>query len=746
MLLLVSNKECVCSLIHSVLVLVSCRPPNTCRLLGLAFHPNYESNGIFYINYSRESCGWGTSSPNTNDQTCTDPAGTADTVVARFSSSTPYTLADINSGVELLAVYQPYTNHNGGQIQFNSDPTDYNLYIGMGDGGSGGDPLNNGQSESTLLGKMLRYNVGSNGLDFVPAGSSNHPTFPSAIWAYGLRNPWRFSFDSITHDMYIADVGQSTREEVNFQPASSTGGENYGWKRCEGFTPYDGSDDCTQAGSFANYNPPIFDYVRNDPQTGAPYGRSVTGGYVYRGSDYPSINGTYFYADYVSKWIRGAFNTGSWDTTYTSVIETSSGVTSFGVDANGELYVGLFDGNVQRVNGPIPTSPPTPADSPPPTQTLTPSEDPTKFPTRAPFSVSVNCPDTYDQIRSLTTGLTLEYSIVLADVNSPYVGLFCARLVYEGAAWLGFGQSGCSPGEFESTCNKMYGDGGGQVVIGSDDGTTSTTTKYSLYQYGAEIMDAGAQTLIGASTVVSVTSETTTMEYAKFLSEDGRQFSADGQNLLLWAIGGTPLFINGNKHIKAGYFLLDLSPCPLAQCPGGQLCNPPPCTQCDTCNQQDDCANTNGCTWQQSGFVCSGNGRCSDCTNAQDCGNASCSWNTSKNKCTGGSQTAAGSVCSGSASPVSTCDTNSICGDSVCDAGAGETSCNCVIDCGAPPASETTCDDGVDEDCDGLVDCDDIDDCGSNAACSACIDPGSCTSGDDCCSGNCRKNGRCVRA
>jgi glucose/arabinose dehydrogenase len=193
-------------------------------LLGLAFHPDFASNGLFYVNY-------------------TNTAG--DTVIARYRVSDDPNAADPGSAQILLTIVQPFANHNGGQLAFGPDRF---LYIGMGDGGSGGDPDNRAQNLGDLLGKLLRLDVDGGVPYAIPASNPfrNTPGARPEIWAWGLRNPWRFSFDRLTGDLFIADVGQATREEVDFQPASSHGGENYGWRLMEGtlcFNPASGCND-----------------------------------------------------------------------------------------------------------------------------------------------------------------------------------------------------------------------------------------------------------------------------------------------------------------------------------------------------------------------------------------------------------------------------------------------------------------------------------------------------------------------
>ncbi|MGD8490211.1 MAG: PQQ-dependent sugar dehydrogenase, partial [Anaerolineae bacterium] len=238
-------------------------------LLGLAFHPDYPSNGYFYVNYTRVEDGA--------------------TVIVRYSvSPSNPDRADPNSASVLLEIPQPYTNHNGGQLLFS--PVDGYLYIGMGDGGSGGDPENNAQDTSTLLGAMLRLDVDSATPYAIP------PDNPyvgvdgrDEIWAIGLRNPWRFSFDRDNGDLYIGDVGQNEWEEIDYQAAGTPGGVNFGWRCKEGSHEYNFVGDCLAA----ELTDPIAEYSHDD-------GRSVTGGFVYRGQDYPALTGRYFYADYVT--------------------------------------------------------------------------------------------------------------------------------------------------------------------------------------------------------------------------------------------------------------------------------------------------------------------------------------------------------------------------------------------------------------------------------------------------------------
>lgn len=286
-------------------------------LLGLVFHPNYPDTPYFYVNYIAKTSG--------------------DTHISRFTVSADPNVADPNSELILLTVNQPYANHNGGDLSFGPDGY---LYIALGDGGSANDPLNSGQRLDTLLGKLLRIDVNGEGLpsDCDPAGNytvpASNPFVGQAgacdeIWAYGLRNPWRFSFDRATGDLFIADVGQGAREEVNFQPAGSGGGENYGWCYFEG-TLVNNSPTC-RASQPTNQTPPIHEYTHAD-------GCSITGGYMHRGLQYPSLNGTYFFGDFCSRKIWGLTqNGGGWSST---LLHTAGGnVRTFGEDACGNVYV-----------------------------------------------------------------------------------------------------------------------------------------------------------------------------------------------------------------------------------------------------------------------------------------------------------------------------------------------------------------------------------------------------------------------
>ena len=274
-------------------------------LLSIAFPPAFASKGYFYVNY-------------------TNTVG--DTIIARYRLSASPHLADPTSEEIILTMRQPFANHNGGQLAFGPDGF---LYIGIGDGGSGGDPQNNAQNPTSLLGKLLRIDVESGGALYAIPVSNPFVNASSArpeIWALGLRNPWRFSFDRQTGDLYIGDVGQNTYEEVNFQLATSAGGENYGWNLMEGAHCFR-SETCNQAGLTL----PVVEYTHEQ-------GCSVTGGMVYRGRRFPQLQGIYFYADYCSGRVWGLRHDGStWQSTL--LFETPYTITSFGEDEEGELYL-----------------------------------------------------------------------------------------------------------------------------------------------------------------------------------------------------------------------------------------------------------------------------------------------------------------------------------------------------------------------------------------------------------------------
>lgn len=287
-------------------------------LLGLAFDPQYGANGRFFVSY-------------------TNPSG--DNVLASYQVSGNPDVADATSGVIRLTVDQPQGNHNGGHVAFGPDGY---LYMGIGDGGGAGDPDGHGQDRSDLLGSILRLDVSASTGYAVPASNPfvGMAGMRGELWNWGLRNPWRFSFDRSTGDLYIGDVGQGEREEIDVATASSGGGSgaNYGWNIMEGTRCYDASS-CDQSGLVL----PVLDYTHDD-------GCSVSGGYVYRGTAIPDLVGTYFYADYCEGWVRSfrysggqASEKGAW-----SDLAPGGKIPGFGEDGMGELYV-LAGSGVYRI-------------------------------------------------------------------------------------------------------------------------------------------------------------------------------------------------------------------------------------------------------------------------------------------------------------------------------------------------------------------------------------------------------------
>ncbi len=282
-------------------------------LLGLAFHPDYASNGYFYVNYVD------------NNST---------TVISRYTrNATNPSLADPNSELIILTYSQPFSNHNGGDLAFGDDGY---LYISSGDGGSGGDPQNNAQNTNSLLGKILRLDVNNTTpSENYSIPSDNHfigdPARKEEIWAYGLRNPWKFSFDRLTGDLWIADVGQNNDEEINRSSATASG-LNYGWRCYEANTPYN-TTGCPDQSAITF---PVADY---NHFTDGAFKCSITGGYRYRGLDYPSIDGWYFFADYCSGEIGYLIYDSANDSWAMSFSQFTGSWTAFGEDVNGELYV-----------------------------------------------------------------------------------------------------------------------------------------------------------------------------------------------------------------------------------------------------------------------------------------------------------------------------------------------------------------------------------------------------------------------
>ncbi|GAC1433441.1 MAG: PQQ-dependent sugar dehydrogenase [Thermoanaerobaculia bacterium] len=276
-------------------------------LLSVAFHPHYASNGFFFVYYVDRN---------------------SDLTIARYSVSNDPNIADPDSAKILLTIdHRAFGNHDGGQLAFGPDGY---LYAGTGDGGGAGDPLGNGQKLTALLGKMLRIDVDTGDAYGIPSTNPfvNRADARPEIWAYGLRNPWRFSFDRATGDLWIADVGQDAWEEIDLQPATSRGGENYGWNRMEGthcFTPPANCNDGAMTLPLLEYN-----HVAS--------ACSITGGYRYRGARFPRLDGLYIFGDYCTGTISGAMQQGSRWTTRT-LIAAKFPISTFGEGADGEVYV-----------------------------------------------------------------------------------------------------------------------------------------------------------------------------------------------------------------------------------------------------------------------------------------------------------------------------------------------------------------------------------------------------------------------
>ena len=285
-------------------------------LLNLAFHPDFAHNGQFFVHYNQ-------------------PDGT--TTIARYHvSADDPNVADPNSGEILFTLSQPYFNHDGGQLAFGPDGF---LYIALGDGGSQGDPQNRAQNPQALWGKILRIDVDGDQPYGIPAdnpANTNNPNLLPEIWAWGLRNPWRFSFNSVTGDLYIADVGQNQWEEIDFQAAGSPGGVNYGWHVWEGNHRYSLDADP------ADVVFPVVEYSHSQ-------GCSVSGGYVYHGSALPDLNGVYIYGDYCSgsTWTLYRDSSGKWTTA--PFVASNAQISSFGVDEAGELYLVDYHGSVLKL-------------------------------------------------------------------------------------------------------------------------------------------------------------------------------------------------------------------------------------------------------------------------------------------------------------------------------------------------------------------------------------------------------------
>jgi glucose/arabinose dehydrogenase len=288
-------------------------------LLGLAFHPHYEANRRFFVHFT---------------------ANNGDTVIAEYKRSRSHVeRANENSQRILLTIDDPFPNHNGGDLKFGPDGF---LYIALGDGGGGGDPQENAQALDTLLGKILRIDVNGTEGDLEYAVPADNPFVGAGgaraeIWSYGLRNPWRISFDSGTGDLWIGDVGETSVEEINVERAGSPGGVNYGWDVMEGTLCFEPEQGCDPTG----LTPPVAEYRHNE-------GCSVTGGFVYRGQRFPELRGTYFYGDYCSGsiWALVAADPAAGAT---KILPTDYSISSFGETAAGEILVTAHGGRLFKI-------------------------------------------------------------------------------------------------------------------------------------------------------------------------------------------------------------------------------------------------------------------------------------------------------------------------------------------------------------------------------------------------------------
>lgn len=294
-------------------------------LLGLVFHPSYESNGFFYVHYTNV------------------PAG--DSIIARFEvSAGDPNVANPASGTLVLFVDQPFENHNGGQLAFGPDGY---LYLGFGDGGGGGDPNENAENLGALLGKILRIDV-DGGTPYAIPPSNPFVATPGArgeVWDYGLRHPWRFFFDRLTGDLWIGDVGQHTRDEIDFEPAGSGGGRNYGWDHMEGSLCFEPTTDCNDGTLVL----PVLEIDITGPEC------AVIGGPVYRGARHPDLYGRYLYGDACSGRFWTALPAGGGSFTSEEALLSDVRPSTFGEDEAGELYVGDLRGGVYRVQAPAPS-------------------------------------------------------------------------------------------------------------------------------------------------------------------------------------------------------------------------------------------------------------------------------------------------------------------------------------------------------------------------------------------------------
>jgi glucose/arabinose dehydrogenase len=365
-------------------------------LLGLAFHPNYVQNGFFYVDYVADN--------------------PLRTVISRYqvSPNNP-NQALVNSEIILLEVNQPFSNHKGGQIAFGPDGY---LYIGLGDGGSGGDPFGNGQNRSTLLGKILRINVDSSSLNrnySIPPDNpyvGNNLGYQEEIYAYGFRNPWRFSFDSPTGRLWVGDVGQDLREEIDVVGI----GKNYGWNIMEGSLTY-------SSGSQVGLELPVWEYTHSE-------GIAIVGGYVYRGSVLTNLYSNYIYGDYGSGKIWALQYDGVSTPRNTLLITTGLNISSFGIDEQNNLYFCALNGKIYLLTSvAAPTASPTPNPTPIPTSIPSSTSSSTPLPTATPRSTTTSSPTSTPYPTPTIPEISTIIVILVIVMIETTIMLFCYKKI-----------------------------------------------------------------------------------------------------------------------------------------------------------------------------------------------------------------------------------------------------------------------------------------------------------------------------
>jgi glucose/arabinose dehydrogenase len=404
-------------------------------LLGLAFHENFTENGHFYVDY-----------------VANNPRRT---VVSRYSVMANDTnQGDENSETILMEILQPFSNHKGGQIAFGPDGY---LYIAMGDGGSAGDPYRNGQNLTSLLGKILRVNVDfpSGGLNYsIPDDNpfvNNTLGYREEIFAYGFRNPWRFSFDSVTGWLWVADVGQNRIEEIDIVEK----GKNYGWNIMEGSLCYSPSSGCNQT----ELELPILEYDHG-------VGQSITGGFVYRGVELPELVGAYVYGDYVSGRVWALWHDGVNATVNVELLDTSLNIPSFGVDDENRLYICSFDGRIYKL-AIEDTTPPTIGDviQQPPENSVYPENR---------VEIEVNVSDDQSGVRHVMLNYT---------VND--------------AAWFVVNMTNLEAALYNATIPQLqYSTNVTYVVIAEDNANNIVTTQELEREYGYTVIPEFSATLV----------------------------------------------------------------------------------------------------------------------------------------------------------------------------------------------------------------------------------------------------------